>query len=87
MSRIDHTHTHQNQDILAGLLLNRPPLSSRSTESADPSYAYYNPPNLRQNHMLPLHYSTLYVAIVTLQRFSSACFQWAVWYKCVHGRK
>lgn len=75
MSSIDHTHTHQNQDILTRLLLNKPPLSSRSTEGADPSYAYYNHPNLQQSHMLPLHYSTLYVAIVTLQCFGGACVQ------------
>lgn len=36
--------------------------------------------NVQHGHMLP--YSTLYVAIVTLQCFSGICFQQDAWCKC-----
>lgn len=41
--------------------------------------------NVQQSHMLP--YSTLYVAIVTLQRFSGIYIQQDVWRKCVRCSK
>lgn len=67
--------TFNHQDILHS---NKPPLwlYGTGTVVADPSYAHYIIEH-RQSHMLP--YSTLYVAIVTLQRFSVIYIQQDGW--------
>lgn len=72
---------YNNQDILVRTVLNKPPLSLYSTTGADPTYALLYHLNVQQSHMLP--YSTLYVAIVTLQCFSGVYIQQDVWWKCV----
>lgn len=71
MSRNDHITT---QDILVRSLL------TYSRVGADPSYAYYIISSC-SSHMPS--YSTLYVAIVTLQCFSGIYIQQYVWWKRV----